>query len=1257
MSLTRSSTGEFWNDTTSPDIIRRAQEYESALRASPVRRPEPREYLPSDPAERPAALLALLRVDLAQRWQASQRVSIEWYRDRYPELDGEALVTLIYEEYCLREEAGEAPEAAEYDDRFPEVAASFRAVLEIHSLIRQHRTPGTGTRTLPTVAAAPASPLPEAGETIGGFRLVEELGRGSFARVFRAEEQQLADRPVAMKVTRTGSREPQTLARLQHTHIVPVYSYRTDLATGLHLLCMPYLGRVTLARVLGDRTIRNARTGADLALLLDRLRSQGGGNERTEALAVDSGALAGRTYAGAIAWWGARLAEALQHAHDRGVLHRDVKPSNILVTDDGLPMLLDFNLAQEPWIDAPHGVPVMLGGTLAYMAPEQLEALANGKAGWVDVNARSDLYALGVVLYECLARGARTFALPSEVRSLAEAMRTAAALRRMRLPRVRDIHPDVPVAFEAVIARCLAPDADDRYATAAELATDLQAVAEDAPLRFAREPLGSRSVRWLRRNRRRLALAAPLLLALVISGFALVRAQMAKLQIAAEVEQIIADGIHAVDDDQMDLALSRFDHAARLAASGGGSRLKRLRDRALEQGKRANRSKAIRNSADNLFALGERVRFALLGFGGDSRAACRAVETVLERFSVPYNPQWMRQPSIQLLNPARRERLGSEVNELLFLWVVVLDRERQTERALALQATRICDAALTFAAPAAPWRALRARYAALLDGKPPPISPLAPATDESAGSARGCFQWALLCDLEGRDEATIAWLERAVENAPNDYWSQFYLGFYDERAGHHQRALEHYQAAIAIRKDSPWAWYNRALLVQAQGDLNQALGDLNRALALAARQGFDFLEARLNLGLVRAGLGDALGARTAYESVIAAAAGEPNLSRLARLNRAQLDVESGAVARARREYDALLSEDPRDAPARDARLGRALLALRLGQAAAAEDDLTIALQSDPKNAAAIFAWRALARLALGHPLDAEADAASAYRRQPSPNRERLWIRTLLALSRLDDLLWLKSPDDLAILPGGDRALRADFTKALQRLHVAQVDGKDFLPEAPALVHRTRAVLLSALGDPAAEAEASRAIALAPGSHDVYLVRARVRRRAGDLKGALADVETGLAREPCDPRLLELSGLLESETGHPAAALIILDRALIRGAPASIHAAKGLALIALGRGESALEEWSLALDDDPEDPRLYLGRARALILLGRWARALADLDQAADWAGDHPPLLSRITLASAVCLPARPDRFPQWLALARHTFAALCGQLP
>jgi serine/threonine protein kinase/predicted Zn-dependent protease len=1264
MSLT--GHGPIWDDTTSPEVARLARQYESDLRARPVRRPELRDYLPGDPLLRPAALVALLRVDMADRWRAKNGVFVEWYRDRYPELDGEWLVALIYEEYCLREEAGEAPEAAEYDRRFPDVAASFRAVLEIHNLVRQGGEsgpasgPGPESGTLTAMSLPPKgslrSPLPEVGQTIAGFRLVEELGRGSFARVFRAEERQLANRAVAMKVTRTGSREPQTLARLQHTHIVPVYSYWTDAATGLHLLCMPYLGRLTLARVLGDPAIRSARSGGDLGVVLERLQAREGAKDHAAAApVVRTRMLLGRTYASAIAWWGARLAEALAHAHDRGVLHRDVKPSNILVTDDGLPMLLDFNLAQEPSIDACGGPGGALGGTVAYMAPEQLDALAGGEAERVD--ARSDLYSLGVVLCECLMRGTRTFTLPGEAGSFSEAMRLAAAQRRAQLPRIRDEHPDVPTAFEAVIQHCLAPDANDRYATASDLALDLQAVADDAPLVFAREPLASRSARWLRRNRRRLAVAAPLVLALSVSAGTAVSTQMARRRTIGEVEAQVEKGTRFLADDRPDVAELHFAAAAGLAASGSGAQLRQLRDRAAEQARIARSAKDVRDQADDLFQRGERLRFVLLGFGGDPRTACRQAAEALGKFSIPGDPQWMNQPSIELLDRSRRERLRGEVNDLLFLWVLVLDSDRRKNPEMARQAVEICDAALAFATPQGPWRLLRARYAALLDGQPPPGVPVAPSGDPDERSARGCFQWGLLCDLEGRQGATIAWLERAIDQAPDDYWSQFYLGYHHARAHRPEQAQVHYEAAVALRKDSPWAWYNRALLERAAGDLDRARTELNRSLALAERQGIDFLEARLDLGIVNAGLGDLVEARAAYDAVIAAAADDPFLSRAARLNRAHLDQDSGAPDHALAEYDRLLGEDPHDI---QARYSRALLALRRGQAARAEPDWTILLQDEPRKADEILARRAEAWLALGRPLPALADAASAYHQRPIPTHERLWIRTLLALGRVEELLWLKAPDDLAVLPGGDRALRADLASAAERLRLAAgVEGErdGALAQASgALLHRTRAVLLSALGDATAEAEAeveaSCATALDHESHEALLVRARVRRQAGNLKGALADVVAGLAREPGDFSLLELSGLLESATGRPGTALTTLSRASLRGAPASVHAAKARALMGLSRTEEAVTEWSLALKGDPEDPRLYLGRAAALIRLRRWARALADLDAATDWAGDHPRLLVRITLASAACLPARPDRFPRWLAQARRTWAAL-----
>jgi len=1222
MSLTYS--GPRWDDTSSPAIALLVRRYEADLPSSPGFRPDPGQYLPDDPGQRPAVLLALLRADLVLRWRAQEQCPIESYRNRYPELDSESLVVLVYEEYCLREEAGESPEAAEYRARFPDIADSFREVLEIHDLFGRARA---------LASRGPCqngTPLPETGQTIAGFRLVEELGRGAFARVYLAEERYLADRPVALKVTRTGSREPQTLARLQHTHIVPVYSYLTDPATGLHLLCMPYLGRITLLQILNHPEIGAARTGADLLNLLDRLQPTDGTLAERAASRM---ALARGTYAQAIAWWGARLAEALQHAHDRQVLHRDVKPSNVLVSGDGLPMLLDFNLAQEPLIDHSEAAPAEVRGTLAYMAPEQLEALALGGSNHVD--SRTDLYALGVVLFDCLVRGTRSFALPSKSMTMTEALLRAAEFRRACSPRLRVTHPDVPPALEAVVRRCLAPDPRDRYASAAQLAADLQAVADDGPLRFAREPIPSRCVRWLRGNRRRLAVAGPLILALGVFAYSLVGAQLAALHREVEVRQWVEIGRHSAQAGHLELAARQFATAVRLAE--GDTRLRGLLAEIREEDRRARRTKEIRDKADELLEVGEHLRFSLLGFSGDLKVACQSVESALAKFSVPDDPNWIRQPPIDLLDGPRRDRLISEVNELLFLWVFASDGDPEAAR----QAVRICDVALAFATPVGPWRAIRERCAAKLAGEPPPSR--APTRTEGETSARGCFQWALLCDLEGRTEAVVAWLEQATRLEPRDYWSHFYLGDYCGRIGQNGRAMEHYQAAVALRPDSPWARCNRSLLYHARGDCDLALDDLNRALA--SPQGADLLEARLVLGLVKQFLGDDAGARAAYETVIAAGPGNPFAS-AGRLNRAKLDIDAGAVDRAWAEYDALLAEDPRDVPAR---LSRALLALRFGRAAQSEADLTILLQVAPERADEILASRAMARLALGRLEGAEADAAAAYRRKPSPSRERLWVRTLLALCRVEDLFWLNRPDDLAILPGGGPSLKADLREADKRLHSMAAGNRAVA--APSRIHRTRAVLLSALNDPSGLAEASRAIALTPESPDAYLVRARVRRRTGDRRASLADVESALALVPGDPRLLELRGVLKTETGNPGAALIDLDRAILRGAPVTVRVPRALALMALGRDEAAVRDWSLALDADPEDPEAYLGRARALIRLRRPDRALVDLEQAADWASDNPILLPRITAAYALCLGSRPDRFPRWLRLARRSWSA------
>ena len=188
------------------------------------------------------------------------------------------------------------------------------------------------------------------------------------------------------------------LARARHSHIVEVLWHNLIEDGSLQLVCMPFLGGATLAAVLADRKRRGGRprSGRDLLVDLDRVSAP---EYPTADLARPSREIIARlSYPKAVAWIVARLAEALDYAYSRGVLHGDVKPSNILLTADGEPMLLDFNLAVGWRSPGGEDLPGDTGGTLAYMAPERLRAVAQPEHAVVPKAAdrhRADLYALG----------------------------------------------------------------------------------------------------------------------------------------------------------------------------------------------------------------------------------------------------------------------------------------------------------------------------------------------------------------------------------------------------------------------------------------------------------------------------------------------------------------------------------------------------------------------------------------------------------------------------------------------------------------------------------------------------------------------------------------------------------------------------------------------------------------------------------------------------------------------------------------------
>jgi serine/threonine protein kinase/Flp pilus assembly protein TadD len=394
----------------------------------------------------------------AALWPAGAASDARALLDRNPELrrDKDAALDLAYEEYCRLVEAGEAPDPEAFCAGFPTFQASLLKVIQAAEYLAAN--PGL------LEERGPIS-WPVAGETFLGFRLLRELGRGAFARVFLAAEPDLGDRLVAVKLSPHGGTEAQTLGPLDHPNVVKVYAVRRDERSGLTAVCMPYLGAATLDNVLSTfaagrpdsaRTILDAARGtSDTAAPL---------GERPAPHPL----LEKVTYAEGVCLLGAQLAEALDFLHRHSIYHRDLKPSNVLLCPDGRPMLLDFNLSADPRAGRER-----LGGTLPYMSPEQVLATFDPARAADPVDGRSDLFSLGVILFELLTGRHPFGALPPGVPSAEDG---AALLARQKegAPALRPLCPQVTPGLARVATGCLAFDRARRPRDAAEVAALLR---------------------------------------------------------------------------------------------------------------------------------------------------------------------------------------------------------------------------------------------------------------------------------------------------------------------------------------------------------------------------------------------------------------------------------------------------------------------------------------------------------------------------------------------------------------------------------------------------------------------------------------------------------------------------------------------------------------------------------------------------------------------------------------------------------------
>jgi len=280
-------------------------------------------------------------------------------------------------------------------------------------------------------------------------------------------------RLVALKLSADKSREPQTLAQLDHDYIVRIFDQRGVPEVGLRLLYMQYIPGGTLHDVvpLVKSTPARERTGA---LLVQAVRTALENRGEVDRLASAWAETAKKTpWADAVCRLGIQLAEALEYAHWRGVLHRDIKPANVLLAGDGSPKLADFNISYSSTTLGSTPA-AYFGGSLAYMSPEQLEAAHPGIARAPDsLDGRSDLYSLGVLLWE-LFHGQKPFVDEAVADNWTATLEQMIARRMAGLPAAATESDVGARALAQVVHRCLAAEVTGRFQSGRELARHLE---------------------------------------------------------------------------------------------------------------------------------------------------------------------------------------------------------------------------------------------------------------------------------------------------------------------------------------------------------------------------------------------------------------------------------------------------------------------------------------------------------------------------------------------------------------------------------------------------------------------------------------------------------------------------------------------------------------------------------------------------------------------------------------------------------------
>ncbi len=421
----------------------------------------------------------LIKADLGAARAANIPRDLEFYWPRLATILPKSSLPfdLIVKEVNLRRSAGEVPDEADYQRRFPEFADTickwFSGDLAGQTQVLDEPSSGG---------------IPELliGSQLDDFRILRQLGKGAFASVYLARQESM-QRLVALKAASSSSEEPQALSQLDHANIVRIYDQRKLIDPPIVLLYMQYLPGGTLADCIKymQSLPPHEWNGRRLLEVIDQ--SLLAASQAVPEHSLMREQIAVLDWAEVVAWIGIQLAEGLAYASSKGVLHRDVKPANILLSSEAVPKLVDFNVSSSGLSNSA-GAGAYFGGSVAYMSPEQLEIAALGDPRQATrLDGRSDLYALGMVLWE-LWQGVRPWKSQPTF-SMSESLAHQIQLRKQPLALAHDAVTSTDRVLERVLRAVLREDREQRPSSGQELAARLKlALHPELAQRFEPEP-------------------------------------------------------------------------------------------------------------------------------------------------------------------------------------------------------------------------------------------------------------------------------------------------------------------------------------------------------------------------------------------------------------------------------------------------------------------------------------------------------------------------------------------------------------------------------------------------------------------------------------------------------------------------------------------------------------------------------------------------------------------------------------------------